>query len=344
MTSSAWSYEDAARSASPFGMPTSPRNVSGPLAFDSLSNVSENSLSPAQWRTNPHSAPQTNNKTSQYIDKITAENERLRRELKAERLAREEEAKRVGAAKEKEQESRAEYQHLQVLAEANARAIERKDRKLEELKAQLEVETKRRIAAEESAATSLRLLGDERADTQRQVAVAMEKQHHAEASLEAQRDGIKRIHESYERKIRSMNDELHELRMARRAHADQVRRQAVVHDQLHAEVNHVLRTENKMGEMLQTFKEEQRKELDSLVSEARQLRSAIPEKMAQASALVNDMEQTRDKMKWVMANRRATSADKVTTLDNPTPKSPAPNTAKDPTTPTPKKHRSHRFF
>ena len=45
-------------------------------------------------RTNTGTAPNAS-KTSQYIERITAENDRLRRELRAEKLAREEEAKRV---------------------------------------------------------------------------------------------------------------------------------------------------------------------------------------------------------------------------------------------------------
>ena len=93
----------------------------------------------SQWaRPNPHSNPQStpgNSKTSQYIDKITSENDRLRRELRAEKLAREDEATRISAAKSKAEDSRAELQHLQLLTETHTRTIERKDRKLEEMKA-----------------------------------------------------------------------------------------------------------------------------------------------------------------------------------------------------------------
>ena len=74
---------------------TSQRNVSGPLAVEnpSMAGAPISPVSPGgQWnRPNPHSNPQStpgNSKTSQYIDKITSENDRLRRELRAEKLAR----------------------------------------------------------------------------------------------------------------------------------------------------------------------------------------------------------------------------------------------------------------
>ena len=110
---------------------------------------------PNGWsRPNAHAASQQS-KTSQYIDKITSENEKLKRELNAERLAREDEAKRVSAARSKAEDSRAEHQHLQLLVDTNARALERKDRKLDEMKAQLDQETKRRKAADQRAEEAL---------------------------------------------------------------------------------------------------------------------------------------------------------------------------------------------
>ncbi len=133
-----------------------------------------------------------NSKTSQYIDKITSENDRLRRELKAEKLAREDEAKRIAAAHAKAEDSRTENQHLQVLADTNARAIERKDRKLEELKALLDTEAMRRKLAEQRAEEALKMLGDTRSETQRELALAYEMRGMAETNLETARDGFKR--------------------------------------------------------------------------------------------------------------------------------------------------------
>ncbi|KAF2186939.1 hypothetical protein K469DRAFT_705476 [Zopfia rhizophila CBS 207.26] len=308
MNSSVWSYDDALKAARttappPKIMVSAPRQQSGPLAVDT-SNSPDMSQNPSPWRTNPHSAPQ-NTKTSQYIDKITSENDRLRRELKAERLAREDEAKRLGAARAKEQDSRAEYQHLQVLADANARAIERKDRKLEELRMALEAEQKRRVAAEQRADEALKLLGDTRSETQRHLATAYELQHRAEANADAARDGYKRIIDGYERKVRAINEELNEMRRERIEDADKIKRQAIISDQLQHEMARTLRTEDKMEDMMGKYKREHRKEVDALVKEAERLRIAIPTKEKEAKKLVESMQETRDKMKWVMAVKKS---------------------------------------
>ncbi|CAN9319552.1 unnamed protein product [Alternaria sp. RS040] len=307
MNGSAWTTDDTSRTANAAParttsttttMPsyTTPRNVSGPLAVDKAPmSPDENS----SWnRPNHYSTP--NSKTSQYIDKITQENDRLRRELRAEKLAREDEAKRVSAAQTKAEDSRAEYQHLQVLADTNARAIERKDRKLEELKATLDAEIQRRKSAEQRAEEALRMLGDTRSETQRQLSQAYEMRGMADTNLETARDGFKRITDGYEKKVRQINDELNELRRKRIEDADKIKRQAIISDQLQHESSRSTRTEAKLTNMMETYKKEHRKEMEGLIQEAERLRRALPEKEREAQKLVDSLKETRDKMRWVM--------------------------------------------
>ncbi|CAN9108267.1 unnamed protein product [Alternaria alternata] len=307
MNGSAWTTDDTSRTANAAParttsttttMPsyTTPRNVSGPLAVDKAPmSPDENS----SWnRPNHYSTP--NSKTSQYIDKITQENDRLRRELRAEKLAREDEAKRVSAAQTKAEDSRAEYQHLQVLADTNARAIERKDRKLEELKATLDAEIQRRKSAEQRAEEALRMLGDTRSETQRQLSQAYEMRGMADTNLETARDGFKRITDGYEKKVRQINDELNELRRKRIEDADKIKRQAIISDQLQHESSRSTRTEAKLTNMMEVYKKEHRKEMEGLIQEAERLRRALPEKEREAQKLVDSLKETRDKMRWVM--------------------------------------------
>lgn len=279
---------------------TTPRNVSGPLAVES---PTDQNAAPAWTRPNFHSTP-SNSKTSQYIDKITSENDRLRRELKAEKLAREDETKRVSAAQSKAENSRADFQHLQVLADTNARAIERKDRKLEELKATLDAEVHRRKVAEQRAEEALKMLGDTRSETQRELAQAYDMKHMADTHLETARDGFKRITESYEKKLKNINDELQELRRQRVEDADKIRRQAIISDQLHHEMSRTTRTESNLTNMMEAYKAEHKKEMDALIAEAEKMRQALPEKEEEAQALIDQMKETRDKMRWVMTQQK----------------------------------------
>jgi chromosome segregation ATPase len=282
------------------------RNDSGPLAVEnSIMAADPNVASPAASWSRPafHSTP-SSSKTSQYIERITQENERLRRELKAEKLAREDEARRVSAAHSKAEDSRGDLQHLQVLAETNARAIERKDRKLEELKAALEGEVKRRKSAEQRAEEALKMLGDTRSETQRQLSQAYDMKNMADTNLETARDGFRRINESHEKKVKDISKELHDLRKQRIEDADKIKRQAIISDQLHHQMSQTTRTENKLADLMAVYKREHREEMDALLAEAERLRLALPSKEREAQELVESMETTRDKMLWVIAQQQ----------------------------------------
>lgn len=280
-------------------MHTSPRNVSGPLPVDSASgSPAEGPQSPSPWRTPiPHSQ---NTKTSQFIDKVTAENDRLRREITAEKLAREEASKRLDAAKAMAEEARTENQHLQMLTDTNARAIERKDRKLEELKASLEAEQRRRIAAEQREAEMSRILGETRSEAQREVARAVALQQQAETHAEAARDGFKRIEESYQWKVREMSRQLDELKNQYAEAAKKIRQQAIVGEQLAQECARAFKAEDCMKDLLVSYKKEHEKGLEGLIDEAARMRVAIPTKEAAADELCEAIKQTSDKMKWVL--------------------------------------------
>ncbi|KAL5407227.1 hypothetical protein PMIN03_007298 [Paraphaeosphaeria minitans] len=278
---------------------TLPCNPTGPLGIDSPM-APELTSAPNGWaRPNAHAASQAS-KTSQYIDKITSENEKLKRELNAERLAREEEAKRVTAARSKAEDSRAEHQHLQLLVDTNARALERKDRKLEEMKVQLEQEAKRRKAAEQRAEEALKMLGDTRSETQRQLALAYEQKHLSETNADTAREGYKRMTDGYEKKIKYITEQMNELRQKQYGNADKIKRQAIISDQLQHELSRRQRTETKMVDMMGQYKREHRKEMGDLTREAEQLRVAVPKKEDEAARLVQELQETKDKMKWVM--------------------------------------------
>jgi hypothetical protein len=291
------------------GMATSQRKSSGPLALDGALPPLPSALAdtlpsvPSSWRTNPHSSS-PNNKTSQYIERITAENERLARELKAERLLREEEGKRVGAARAKAEDNRAETQRLQVLADTNARALERKDRKIEELSAALATERTRREAAEQREAETIRLLSEERDEAKQQLALAKEMQMQSETQAKVAKEGFKRVNDGYKTRIQFVNQELAKLMEERRNQADQIRRQIVINDQMKVELSNIQRADRGMADTLEQYKAEHEAEVEELTREARQLRIAVPQREAQAAALVTDMEETRDRMKWVMAQKK----------------------------------------
>ena len=292
---------------------SSPRNVSGPFSIESPAMTTADPNT--SWNRPAFHSTQSSSKTSQYIDKIVSENERLHRELKAEKLAREEETRRVSAAQSRAEEFRAEFQHLQVLAETNERAIERKDRKLGEFKATLDAEILRRKSAESRAEEALKMLGDTRSETQRQLSQAYDMKGLADTNLDVAHNSFKRINESHDKKVKDLLKEVNELRNQRIEDGDKIKRQAIVSDQLNHQIAQTKYTDSKRRDLMATYKEEHGKELAThkenhskeiaaLAAEAECLRLALPSKEREAQKLVDAMQATQDKMVWVMSQHK----------------------------------------
>jgi hypothetical protein len=106
--------------------------------------------------------------------------------------------------------------------------------------------------------------------------------------------------EGYEKKIKHISESMNELRNRRLEDSDKIKRQAVVSDQLHHEMSRTVRSEGALTNLMEEYRKEHRTEMDHLVQEARNIKDALPAKEREADRLVQQLEQTRDKMKWVM--------------------------------------------
>ena len=90
-------------------------------------------------------------KSGRVIEKLMGDVERMRRDNKLLMAEKEEEVKRSESARSLVESLRATNTNLSAICEANNSALARKDRKIEELKAELEAERARRINAETQA-------------------------------------------------------------------------------------------------------------------------------------------------------------------------------------------------
>jgi hypothetical protein len=148
------------------------------------------------------------------------------------------------------------------------------------------------------------MLGDTRSETQRQLSTAYEMRHMADTNLETAREGFKRMTEGYEKKIKHISENMNELRKLRLEDADKIKRQAIISDQLHHEMSRTTRTETGLTDLMTAYKQEHRKELDSLLEQAQALRQALPQKEREAEKLIELMTQTQDKMRWVITQQQ----------------------------------------
>jgi chromosome segregation ATPase len=111
-------------------------------------------------------------KTTQVIERLTSENERLRRELKAERALREECQQQERATRALANSKEDKISTLTYQLEASESAQSRKDRRMDDLKLHSKTLAEQKKIAEDSAAGSARRLDEVMAETNKKVAEA----------------------------------------------------------------------------------------------------------------------------------------------------------------------------
>ena len=123
-------------------------------------------------------------KTGQVIERLTGENDRLKRELRSERAAKDEALLELRAMKTRiayleEQNTTISYQY-----DINESALARKERRIDDLKATIEEEARRRKRAEDQSTEMGKRLGETVASTSKEVAEAKEARKMAEVTAE----------------------------------------------------------------------------------------------------------------------------------------------------------------
>lgn len=131
---------------------------------------------PAPWQAVSPVTPPTNShptgKTSQVIEKLTADNDRLRREIKAERAAKDEALQQQRVLKAIVDGLEDKNSTLKHQFDTHDSSLARKERRIDDLKASLEQEVRRRKRAEERESEMGRKLGETTAEASKQVAEA----------------------------------------------------------------------------------------------------------------------------------------------------------------------------
>jgi hypothetical protein len=309
----------------------SQRRVSGPspaaLSASSSSPVSSskrafplNSVSPPSLNTNventripsgsqmpsvvtPQSAQAGNlGKSGQFIERLQSENASLRRELNFEKAAREEAQKGMTALKGAQNKVREDNERLQLLQATSDRTTERKNRKIEELQAALEAETQRRKTAEAQQQQMATALEQKHQETSQIIAEALTAQKYAEAQEAALRDGMQRLQTRYGQQVLHIRKDL--LALITERQEDQSKMKSLDASMQSQRVL-LLAQDETIASMQATMMqyEEERKELFSMLEQqAADFRSRAEERDAKGEAMVKELVDTRDKMKWVMAN------------------------------------------
>ena len=186
-----------------------------------------------------------------------------------------------------------ENRNLVLMQETDKHAINRRDRKIEELRADLREADITRRKAEDAARTYSRTADEALEDRNRQVAEAREKEHRATTSYETLASSVKHLRYDYQRQHEKSKAQL--LDLARRVENDQAKmeRLAALKDQKDAEVLELLQKSDQMASLFERYKVEK----DRSVADVRETAQRNEKAFEQA---INEARHTTDKMKWVI--------------------------------------------
>ena len=174
-------------------------------------------------------------KSGRVIEKLMGENDMHRRDKALAKLQRDEEVKQHESTKSKYEALRVSHDNLQVIHESDNAAISRKDRKLEELRVELELERTMRKNAENETKVARRER-DEDVEKYRKEAMYEQEQHRGAAnSYEILKSSFKGLDQQYRRQTQKLRSDLKTIEnLATKEHAT-VAHMTIISDQAEKE-------------------------------------------------------------------------------------------------------------
>ncbi|KAE8548370.1 mother-specific HO expression [Talaromyces marneffei ATCC 18224] len=255
-----------------------------------VSKSSNNDLS-SEWTSAVGHA--STGKSGRVIHNLQEEIARLTRELSLYR-SRAEEAQHINETlKEQIINISERLRNSEQSNETNLASIARKDRKIEDLRAEVQNEKSRRLRAEAETAKVNQLMSEEQDEFHRKCAELQEMSNYSTSQYDVLSKTSLRERSDMQRKFKGIRDELASLRdQAELKDREQERLDALINRQ-----NQELETERRRIQEIftayDTYKTARDREFEDLLTKGRQ-------NQANVDAAVASLKETEDKMKWVM--------------------------------------------
>ncbi|KAI9657646.1 MAG: hypothetical protein M1821_002822 [Bathelium mastoideum] len=262
---------------------------------DPSSSNNNTSLSPSNSNTPWSSAVgrATTGKSGRVIERLMAENDRLRRELRAELLAREELQKRLDTARPLNEALQVANGHLEAMRVSDEAVLARRERRIEELRGDLEAERGRREGAERRANEMVRLREEGATTAERKVAEAAERAKNATLQADLLEVSHKQLKGEYRQRTETLARGIQEATVARQEDKGRLQKLDVVLEQMRQELERANRVNEELRELVEGYgKESERK--------VRELGEDAEERDREGKRLREEMSEVVEKMRWVM--------------------------------------------
>ncbi|KAL9085781.1 MAG: hypothetical protein Q9165_007413 [Trypethelium subeluteriae] len=241
----------------------------------------------------------TTGKSGRVIERLMAENDRLRRELRAELSAREELQKRLDTSRPITEALQIENGNLAAMRASDAAVIARRERKIEELKTDLEGERRGREGAERRANESVRGREDAERRAEREVREAGERARYAMVQAEILEGSHRQLRGEYRQRTETLARGVQEAVRAREEGRGRLQRLDVVVGQMGQELERANRVNGELRGLVDEYGRESERKVREVGEEAE-------EKDREGKRLREEMGEVVEKMKWVMSVKQNT--------------------------------------
>lgn len=240
----------------------------------------------------------TTGKSGRVIEKLMAENDRLRRELKVETTAREEERKAKEAIRQARDSLQSTNQNLILQNNIDKSSLLRKDRKIEELKADRDFEREQRLQLDERAKIQLKEGDQQVQELKNTLSREISERKLAVNQYDTVREGFRRLDDSYRQRVERLQAQVDAVRAERERDHQFLLRLEVTVEQQRQELEKLRLAKNKITERCEAV-------IDEAQSEMRRIR-----KMAEGHERILD-ETVRDAQTTVHSMRHLIGVEKA---------------------------------
>ncbi|KAA8894124.1 hypothetical protein FN846DRAFT_975714 [Sphaerosporella brunnea] len=243
--------------SSPQNIPVSPSRANGNAHLDAYDASSSAILGTSPTRT-------TTGKSGRVIEKLMAENDRLRRELKVETTAREEERKAKEAIRQARDSLQSTNDNLILQNNIDKGSLARKDRKIEELKAERDFEREMRLELDQRSNIQIRESDALVQEIKNQLSREEEKRKLAVNQYDVVREAFKTLDDSYKHRIEKLQSQLAAMHASRQRDHQALQRLEVVVEQQRQELEKLRLAKNRITEKCQEVLDEVDQEMGQI--------------------------------------------------------------------------------
>ncbi|KAF8544418.1 hypothetical protein BDD12DRAFT_915422 [Trichophaea hybrida] len=206
----------------------------------------------------------TTGKSGRVIEKLMAENDRLRRELKVETTAREEERKAKEAIRQARDSLQSTNQNLLLQNNIDKSSLARKDRKIDELKADRDFERDQRLDLDLRAKIQLKEGDAQVQHLKNTLSREREERKLAVNQYDTVREGFRRLDDSYRQRTERLQAQIEVMQAARERDHQFLQRLEVTVEQQRQELEKLRLAKNKITEKCEEVCDEAQAEMSRI--------------------------------------------------------------------------------